>query len=109
MHQGGDSLGAEAIKQAFAAGLDGLSRNDLELMDNFTPEDHARAQAVSRSKPTCAAVAGAPRTARGAPADARSQRRARRLVAGRNRGVVNAMLERGWRRPPSADDVGGVV
>ena len=40
MHQGADSLGPDGVREAFRAGLDGLSRNDLALMDEFTHEDH---------------------------------------------------------------------
>jgi hypothetical protein len=45
MHQGADSLGVDGVREAFRAGLDGLSRNDFTLMDDFTVEDHALAQA----------------------------------------------------------------
>ena len=45
MHQGADSLGVDGVREAFKAGLDGLSRTDLARMDDLTPEDHALAQA----------------------------------------------------------------
>lgn len=43
LHQGGDTLGAEGCKEAFLVGLGPTAPEDLDLMDEISPDDDALA------------------------------------------------------------------
>jgi hypothetical protein len=105
IHQGGDSLGVDGLKQALDAGLDTLSRNDLELMDDLTPEDHALAKACYQIEADMRRRGwdALERLAALLPKPDVSAALAE-LPIEQIAEVVSAMLELGWRKASSADD-----